>query len=62
MLGKIVMMAVFIGPFAVLGIAMIRLLTDPYVHRYPYKKPADRDIVQFDREELIARMKKEHTK
>ena len=59
MIGKTAMIIVFVGPLAVLGIAMIRLVTDPYVHRFPYQKPKDRDIVPFDRNEAISRMQKE---
>lgn len=61
-LGKIAMLAVFVGPFAILGIALIRQATDPYVHRFPHRKHIDLDVVNFDREKFITQIQRRHIK
>lgn len=60
MLGKIAMFAVFVGPLLILGIALLRQATDPYVHRFEYRKHIDIDSVNFDRDKFITEMQRRH--
>lgn len=62
MLGKMAMLALFVGPFAILGIALIRQATDPYVHRFPYRKHIDLDVVHFDRDKVITEIQRRDLK